>query len=157
MRKSAGVLMYRVRDGEAQVLLVHPGGPFWARRDDGAWTVPKGEFDADESAVDAARREFREELGADLGGNLEPLPPIRQAGGKEVHAFLVRGDFDPEALVSNRFTLEWPPRSGRMQSFPEVDRAAWFALDEAKRKLNPAQCAWLDAVARAAASEGEGV
>jgi predicted NUDIX family NTP pyrophosphohydrolase len=128
------------------VLLVHPGGPFWARRDDGAWTIPKGEFGADESPADAARREFREELGADVVGDLAPLPPVRQAGGKEVHAFLVRGDFDPEALVSNRFTLEWPPRSGRFRSFPEVDRAAWFGLAQAQRKLNPAQCSWLAAV-----------
>ena len=148
MRESAGLLLYRVRDGVTQVLLVHPGGPFWARRDEGAWTIPKGEFVAPETAFDAARREFREETGADVDVTAcMPLRSVRQAGGKRIHAFAVRGDFDAARLASNRFAMEWPPRSGRMQSFPEVDRAVWFTLDEAARRMNPAQRVWLADIA----------
>ena len=143
MRQSAGILLYRSQAGYLEVLLVHPGGPFWARRDDGAWTIPKGEFDDGESPLDAARREFREETGGDVAGPFHALQPVRLAGGKRVHAFAARGDFDVANLVSNSFTIEWPPRSGRMRAFPEVDRAQWFGLDEAASKLHPAQSAWL--------------
>jgi len=138
--------MYRVRDGGLEVLLVHPGGPFWAKRDDGAWTIPKGELDAGEGPLAAARREFREETGIDVTGPFHPLQTVRQAGGKRVHAFAVEGDCDASAVTSGTFDLEWPPRSGRMQRFPEVDRAGWFTITQAMRKLNPAQRAWLDEV-----------
>ena len=146
MRQSAGILLYRGTSSSLEVLLVHPGGPFWARRDEGAWTIPKGEFADDESPLDAARREFREETGADVAGPFHALPPVRLAGGKRVHAFAARGDFDPSALVSNTFSLEWPPRSGRMRAFPEVDKAQWFAIDEARSKVHPAQTPWLGEV-----------
>jgi predicted NUDIX family NTP pyrophosphohydrolase len=146
MRQSAGLLLYRGTRPDIEVLLVHPGGPFWARRDEGAWTIPKGEFAADEPPLDAARREFREETGADVDGPFHALNPVRLAGGKRVHAFAVRGDFDPAALVSNTFTIEWPPRSGRRQAFPEVDRAQWYGIDEARTKLHPAQRPWLGEV-----------
>jgi len=144
MRQSAGLLLYRGTRPHLEVLLVHPGGPFWARRDEGAWTIPKGEFAEDESPLDAARREFREETGAEVEGPFHSLDPVRLAGGKRVHAFAARGDFDPAALVSNTFTIEWPPRSGRRQAFPEVDRAQWYGIDEARAKLHPAQRPWLE-------------
>ena len=150
MRESAGLLLYRVRDSGIEVLLVHPGGPFWARRDEGAWTIPKGEFDASEAPLAAARREFLEETGAAVEGRFDALPAVRQAGGKRVHAFAVEADFDPATLSSNRFEIEWPPRSGRMQQFPEVDRAAWFSFAEAALKINPAQRAWLAEIDRLA-------
>lgn len=152
MRQSAGLLLYRGAPPHLEVLLVHPGGPFWARRDEGAWTIPKGEFAEGESPLAAARREFREETGVDVDGPFDALQPVRLAGGKRVHAFAVRADFDPAALVSNTFTIEWPPRSGRMQSFPEVDRAHWYPLEEAARKLHPAQAAWLPALLEMIAS-----
>lgn len=147
MRRSAGLLLYRRRDDALEVLLVHPGGPYWSRKDAGAWTIPKGEIADDEDALDAARREFREETGSDVTGRFHPLSPVRQAGGKEVVAFAVAADFDPATLASNTFTLEWPARSGRMRDFPEVDRAAWFPLGEAAVRINLAQRPWLDAVA----------
>ena len=143
MRQSAGLLLYRGSPPNLEVLLVHPGGPFWARRDEGAWTIPKGEFADGESPLAAARREFREETGGDVEGPFHPLRTVRLAGGKHVHAFAVRAEFDPASLASNTFTIEWPPRSGRMQAFPEIDRAQWFGIDEARSKLHPAQCAWL--------------
>jgi predicted NUDIX family NTP pyrophosphohydrolase len=120
-------------------LLVHPGGPFWQKKDVGAWTIPKGEFAAGEDPLDAARREFHEETGREVAGPFTPLTPVKQPGGKTVHAWAVEGDFDPRALTSNTFSLEWPPRSGRRQEFPEVDRAAWFDLEEAKRRINRGQ------------------
>lgn len=146
MRQSAGLVLYRVRHGVIEVLLVHPGGPFWVKRDDGAWTIPKGELDAGEVPLQAARREFREETGLDVEGPFHPLPPVRQAGGKRVHAFAVEGDCDATALTSATFELEWPPRSGRVQRFPEVDRAAWFTIAQASQKLNVSQRLWLDAL-----------
>lgn len=145
MRQSAGLLLYRFRDKTIEVMLVHPGGPFWARRDEGAWSIPKGEFDASEEPLAAARREFREETGADVEGPFLALQPVRQSG-KRVHAFAVEADFDPTSLVSNTFELEWPPRSGRLQRFPEIDRAAWFTVEQAAIKLHPAQRAWLDEI-----------
>ena len=141
---SAGILLYRLRDGRPEVLLAHPGGPFWRGRDDGAWMLPKGELAPGESAEAAARREFEEEMGTPASGMLHPLGKLRQRGGKSVEAFALKGDFDPAGLRSNRFELEWPPRSGRRVSFPEVDRVAWFALAQARRKILPSQEVLLD-------------
>jgi predicted NUDIX family NTP pyrophosphohydrolase len=133
-----------LRRSSGEVLLVHPGGPFWARRDAGAWSIPKGEYDDGEDAEVAARREFLEELGVEAPSSLADLGTVRQKNGKEVRAFLGSGDLDVEAVVSNTFTIEWPPRSGRMAEFPEIDRAEWFSLEDAREKLNPAQVAFLD-------------
>jgi predicted NUDIX family NTP pyrophosphohydrolase len=143
-RTSAGLLLDRRRGDALEVFLVHPGGPFWARRDAGAWSIPKGEIDPMEEPLAAARREFSEETGLAAEGRYQPLAPITQAGGKVVLAWAVEGDLDPAALQSNTFSIEWPPRSGRQQSFPEVDRAGWFRLDVARKKINPAQVALLD-------------
>ncbi len=127
------------------MLLVHPGGPFWHKRDDGAWSIPKGEFAENEAGIDVARREFQEELGVPPpDGELTALGAVRQAGGKIVHAWAVPGDLDVTRLTSNTFVLEWPPRSRKLQQFPEVDRAAWFDLDAARRKVLPAQRAFID-------------
>ena len=142
--KSAGILVYRKRAGEIEVLLVHPGGPFWARRDSGAWSIPKGEYADSEDPEAAARREFTEETGWAVEGDLTPLGEIRQKAGKVVTAFAVEGDFDPATLESNSFEMEWPPRSGRKASFPEVDRAGWFAFAEAREKIIEGQRLLLD-------------
>jgi len=147
MPRSAGILLYRRGAGRLEVLLAHPGGPFWRKRDAGAWTIPKGEFDADESAEDAARREFREELGRDAIGPLRSLGEIMQKGGKHVVAFALEGDFDAAALRSNTFEIEWPPRSGRLKSFPEIDRVEWMTLDLAREKILPSQLELLDRIA----------
>lgn len=145
MRKpSAGLLLYRASRGAIEVLLVHPGGPFWARKDDGAWSIPKGEFDDGEAPLAAARREFAEETGAAVDGDFIELQPVRLPSGKIVHAWAVRADFDPTRLRSNTFTIEWPPKSGQLREFPEVDRAAWFTLDEARGKIQPGQRPLLD-------------
>ena len=147
-RESAGILLHRA--DRAEVLLVHPGGPYWARKDAGAWSIPKGEVEEGEDPRTAAMREFGEETGTRLpDGALEPLGSVKLKSGKLVHAFAVAGDLDPEAIVSSTFELEWPPRSGRVQAFPEVDRAGWFGLDEAREKLNPAQAAFVDRLAGA--------
>lgn len=146
--RSAGLLIYDVAHGETRVLLVHPGGPFWASKDDGAWSIPKGEHAADEDPRAAAYREFTEELGvAPPEGELEPLGEITQSGGKRVTAWAVRGHVDVKAIASTTFEMEWPPKSGRRQRFPEVDRAAWFTLDQARDKLLPAQVPLLDRLA----------
>lgn len=139
------MLLHRTRDGKTQVLLVHPGGPFWKKRDDGAWGIPKGEIELGEAPLDVALREFQEELGSPPPG-VEPiaLGSIRQAGGKVVHAWAAQGDFDVERMSSNTFSMEWPPRSGRLQQFPEVDRAAWFDLEVARRKILESQLPLLD-------------
>jgi predicted NUDIX family NTP pyrophosphohydrolase len=143
--RSAGILLFRHRPTGPEVLLVHPGGPFWARRDAGAWSIPKGEHDDGEEPVDTARREFGEETGHTLPlDELVPLGEIRQRSGKRVQAWAAEGDLDPEAVRSNTFELEWPPKSGRVQTFPEVDRAGWFALDEAQERLLPAQAAFVE-------------
>ena len=144
-KTSAGLLLYRRVDGDFEVLLVHPGGPYWARKDEGAWSVPKGEYDPGEDPHEVARREFEEELGvAPPDAAAEPLGEIRQSGGKVVTAWAQRGDLDVTDVHSNTFEMEWPPRSGRMQEFPEVDTAAWFAIEEARRKLNRGQLPFLD-------------
>jgi predicted NUDIX family NTP pyrophosphohydrolase len=139
--------MYRRSGSAVEVLLVHPGGPFWTKKDEGAWSIPKGEFAADESPASAARREFVEETGIDPGADLVPLAAVAQSRAKLVHAFAVEGDVDPATIRSNTFELEWPPRSRRMQSFPEIDRAQWFALDEARVKIVAGQRPILDALA----------
>jgi predicted NUDIX family NTP pyrophosphohydrolase len=145
--QSAGLLLFRRRPSGVEALLVHPGGPYWAKKDDGAWSIPKGEFSDDEDPLAAARREFREETGVDVAGEFVPLEPVRQAGGKLVVAWALEADFDPAALKSNTFSMEWPPKSGRQQQFPEVDRAAWFDLDTARQKILKSQHRLLDQLA----------
>ena len=143
-KQSAGLLMYRRRSGALEVLLVHPGGPFWARKDSGAWTIPKGEHGPDEDPLAAARREFIEETGQPVpDGPVLDLGEVRQRGGKVVRAFAVCGEVDASAVVSNTFTIQWPPRSGQMREFPEVDRGQWFSADGAALKINPAQTEFL--------------
>ena len=135
-KQSAGLLLYRETPAGLEVLLVHPGGPLWAGRDEGAWSIPKGEFTAAEAPLQAALREFEEETGAaPPAGEPLPLQPVRQPSGKIVHAWALRGDFDVAALKSNLFSMEWPPKSGQRQAFPEVDQAAWLTLDAARRKI----------------------
>lgn len=142
-KQSAGLLLFRRIDSQLEVLLVHPGGPFWAKKDDGAWSIPKGEMAEGEDPLQAAYRELEEEtghsIGSDLKGNSLPLTPVKQAGGKMVYAWAVESDFDIAMLKSNTFSMEWPPRSGRKQEFPEVDRAGWFRLAEARRKILKSQ------------------
>jgi len=145
-RLSAGILLYRASEKGWEVLLAHPGGPFFARKDLGAWSIPKGEPDDGEELLAAARREFREETGFDLSGPELPLGTVKQKGGKVVHAWAVRGDADPGRLKSNHFELEWPKGSRRTRSFPEVDRAEWFSLDEARRRIKAAQVPLIDAL-----------
>ena len=155
-KHSAGILLYRMRDGGPEVLLVHPGGPFWTNRDLGAWSIPKGEHDDGEDPLACARRELEEELGAPIA-IVDPIDigTVRQKAGKVVHAWAADGDFDPALLRSNTFTMQWPPRSGREQTFPEVDRAEWFGPDEAREKLIPAQAVFLDRLADALGQLGE--
>lgn len=145
-KESAGLLLYRHRDGALEVFLVHPGGPFWKNKDAGAWTIPKGEIEPGEDALAAAIREFAEETGTTLAGDFRALPPIRQPGGKRVRSWAIAGDLDPATLTSNDFEMEWPPRSGKRAHFPEVDCGAWFALDEARSRINKGQAALLDAL-----------
>lgn len=146
-KRSAGLLLFRQRPGqEPEVLLVHPGGPYFTRKDAGAWTIPKGEPHPGEELETTARREVWEETGWKAEGPCLPLGSVRQRGGKEVHAFALAADLDPQELRSNTFSLEWPPRSGRQVDFPEIDRAAYFSLTEARGKMNAAQTAFLDAL-----------
>ena len=144
--RSAGVLLYRKRDGELQVLLIKPGGPFWRKRDVGAWMIPKGMVEAGETAIEAAVREFEEEVGVPLNGMPFPLCVVRQAGGKIVEAFAQEGDLDASKIRSVYFKIEWPPRSGGLQSFPEVSEGRWMILDEARRLMLPSQLPMLDAL-----------
>lgn len=148
--KSAGLLLYRWRDGAREVLLAHPGGPFWAKKDAGAWTIPKGEIEPGEDPLAAARREFREETGHSVEGAFRALGECRAAGGKVVLAWAVEAELDPAAIASNTFEMEWPPRSGRRRAFPEIDRAQWFPLAEARRRINKGQIALLDELAACA-------
>jgi predicted NUDIX family NTP pyrophosphohydrolase len=144
-KRSAGILLYRLSGGAPEVLLVHPGGPFWARRDAGAWSIPKGECEDGDDSVATALREFEEETGMSLkAGELRELGAVKQKGGKVVSAWAFEGDLDADAVRSNTFTMEWPPRSGRTAEFPEIDRAGWFGIEEAREKLNPAQAEFLD-------------
>jgi predicted NUDIX family NTP pyrophosphohydrolase len=143
-KQSAGILLYRRKSDLLEVFLVHPGGPFWKNRDAGVWTIPKGEFTSEEPALDAAIREFREETGHTIRGPFQPLSPIRQKGGKRVYAWASPGDLDPATIVSNTFELEWPRHSGKLLTFPEVDRGGWFAVADARNRINPAQIPFLD-------------
>lgn len=141
---SAGLLMYRYQGGDIQVLLVHPGGPLWSHRDIAAWSVPKGLLEAGEEPLAAAQREFEEETGIKPAGKFLPLTPVKQPGGKIVQAWAFEGDCDPSIIESNLFPLEWPPKSGRFQEFPEVDRAEWFGLEDAKIKIHKGQVPLLE-------------
>ncbi len=152
-KRSAGLMVYRIRDGGLELLLAHPGGPYWEGKDLGAWSLPKGEVEPDEEPFDVARREFAEETGqAPPSGVPIELGEVQQASGKTVTGWAIEGDLDPALAISNSFVMEWPPRSGRQGEFPEVDRVEWFSQDEARRKLNPAQAEFVDRlVARLAA------
>ena len=143
-RISAGILLYRIRGGAPEVLLVHPGGPFWAKKDTGAWSIPKGEIEPGADALESAKREFLEETGSSIDGAFIALTPLRQRGGKLVQAWAVQGELDADAIHSNTFSMEWPPRSGKEQLFPEIDRAQWFPLSHARAKLLEAQRGFLD-------------
>lgn len=143
-KESAGVLMYRRRGHAIEVLVGHPGGPYFARRQKGAWTIPKGQIEPGESIEETAVRELYEETGAEAGEERSYLGSIKQRGGKRVHAFMVEGELDPEALDSQTFELEWPPRSGRRRTYPELDEVRWVRPEEARRLLNPAQCELVD-------------
>ena len=143
-KNSAGLLIYRFRDGELEVFLVHPGGPFWAKKDLGAWSIPKGEFESGEDPLQAARREFQEETGCVVEGPFRLLTPIKQGGGKVVHAWASEGDCNEAAIRSNTFSIEWPPHSGKSQEFPEVDRAAWMGIETAKQKILKGQVPLID-------------
>lgn len=142
-KQSAGLLVYKRVDGRLSVFLVHPGGPFWAKKDFGAWSIPKGEFHAGEDGLTAARREFTEETGQTVDGHFHALTACCQKGGKTIFAWAVESDVD-EAIVSNTFEMEWPPKSGRIQAFPEVDRASWFTIDEARKRINKGQLPLLE-------------
>lgn len=147
--KSAGLLVYRLRDGAPEFLLAHPGGPFWARRDEGAWSIPKGLIDEGEENHAAALREFEEETGQSICGDFIELTPLKQKSGKVVYCWLVQADLDLAGFRSNLFEMEWPRRSGRMQTFPEIDRVAWFGPEEALRKILPGQAGFVtEALAR---------
>jgi predicted NUDIX family NTP pyrophosphohydrolase len=139
LKKSAGILLYKKTDNGIQFLLAHPGGPFWKNKDEGAWSIPKGEFDDDENALDAAKREFEEETGTSISGDFLPLNPVKLKSGKVISAWALESDFDVNILKSNLFEMEWPPKSGSMHSFPEIDRVCWFYTDGALEKINEAQ------------------
>ncbi len=145
---SAGILVYRRRDRRLEVFLIHPGGPFWAKKDLGIWSIPKGLVETDENLLEAAKREFQEETGFTVSGPFVPLSPVKLKSGKTVHAWAAEGDFDPEALKSNSFTMEWPPRSGKQKAFPEADRGAWYTLDEAAAKIAAGQTGLLEELRR---------
>ena len=153
-KTSAGLVMFRWRDGQLEVLLVHPGGPFWARKDDGAWSIPKGEIGEDEDPLTAARREVQEETGAVPDGTFLPLTPVRQPGGKVVQAWAVESDLETTDIRSNTFELEWPPRSGRRRTYPEIDRADWFTIPVARAKILRGQLPLIDEFARGQSRAG---
>ena len=143
-KKSAGILLYRTVNKALEVFLVHPGGPFWAKKDDGAWSIPKGEFEDNEEPLAAAKREFKEETGIEISGEFIQLTSIKQKSGKIVYAWAVEGDIDPAKIKSNNVEIEWPPRSGRQQTFPEIDKAEWFTYIEAQKKIISAQSALVE-------------
>jgi len=143
-KQTAGILVYRRGESGVEVFLAHPGGPFWAKKDLAAWSIPKGEFLDPESPLDAAKREFAEEIGQSVEGQFLALTPCKPPGGKVIHAFAVEGEVDAAKVQSNLFEMEWPPHSGKMQSFPEVDRGAWFAIDDARKRLHKGQLPILD-------------
>ena len=143
-KESAGILMYRFRNSTLEVFLVHPGGPYWVKKDLGAWSIPKGEFEEGEDRLNAAKREFHEETGFLPEGNFVTLTQIKQPGGKLVHAWAVESDCDQKTIVSNTFSMEWPPRSGKRQEFPEIDRAEWFTVAAAKEKILKGQIGFLE-------------
>ncbi len=151
-KQSAGLLLFRRNAAGLEVLLVHPGGPLWANRDDGCWSIPKGEFQDGEQPLDAARREFEEETGMAPAGDFIPLKPLRQLSGKLVFAWALRSDFDTSSLKSNLFSMEWPPKSGKQREFPEVDKAAWFGIEQARRKILKGQAPFLDQLLETAAA-----
>ena len=138
-KKSAGILLYRFTNDLAEILLVHPGGPFWAKKDLGAWSIPKGEFEANENPLDAAKREVEEETGIKVQGEFIELTPAKQKSGKVIYAWAQQKDINPEQIKSNNFEIEWPPKSGKKKSFPEIDKAAWFEVEDAKKKINAGQ------------------
>jgi predicted NUDIX family NTP pyrophosphohydrolase len=142
-QQSAGIVLYRIQNDRIEVFLVHPGGPYWSKKDDGAWSIPKGEFNESEEPLAAAKREFQEETGIKISGEFIQLNPIKQKAGKMVYAWAVEGDIDPAKVKSNSFEIEWPPRSGKMKSFPEIDKAAWFHVGDAQKKIIAAQSAFI--------------
>ena len=152
-KRSAGVLMYRYRNGELEVFLVHPGGPFWAKKDRGSWSIPKGEYDECEEPQAAAAREFSEEPGFTVAANMRELGEVKQAGGKLVSAWCFEGDCNPGDLVSNVFQMEWPPHSGRLAEFPEVDRGGWFSMADVREHILTSQAPFLDMLDRLLRSE----
>lgn len=143
-KTSAGILLYRFRSETLEVFLVHPGGPFWAKKDVGAWSIPKGEFDEGTDPLEAAKREFHEETGSPISGEFIALTPLKQPSGKLIHAWAVHGDIDASSIKSNTFSMEWPPRSGRQQEFQEIDKGEWFTIPAALEKLLPGQYGFLD-------------
>ena len=145
---SAGILLYRRQKGDVNVFLVHPGGPFWAKKDEAAWSIPKGEYELGEDPLAVAKREFQEETGFEISGLFRPLTALKQPSGKIISAWAVEGDIDPTTLTSNTFTLEWPPKSGKIREFPEVDRGDWFDLPTARMKLLAGQRAFVDQLER---------
>ena len=153
-KNSAGILLYRLGRSTLEVFLVHPGGPFWRNKDAGAWSIPKGEFDEDENPLKAAKREFQEETGCSVEGEFIELAPLQQPGGKVVYAWAVEGECQAESIKSNTFSLEWPPRSGKRQEFPEVDKARWFTLEVAKQKVLPGQVGFLHELQRRISAAG---
>jgi predicted NUDIX family NTP pyrophosphohydrolase len=142
--QSAGILLYRKKNNRIELFLVHPGGPFWQKKDIGVWTIPKGEFADNEEAFEAAKREFEEETGISLSGNFIELTPVKQKAGKLIYAWALEGDVDAANISSNSFKIEWPPKSGRYKEFPEVDKAEWLSEEQAKEKINPAQARLVD-------------
>lgn len=144
MKKSAGILIYKKVKDKLQVMLVHPGGPFWKNKDAGAWSIPKGEFNDNEEPLDAAKREFEEETGLTVSGKFLPLTPVKQKSGKLIYTWAVEEDIDVSSIKSNLFEMEWPPRSGKMKCFPEIDEACWFAVEEAKEKIIKGQFSFIE-------------
>ncbi len=155
-KMSAGLLMYRRRRGTLEVFLIHPGGPFWQKKDTGSWSIPKGEYEAGENPLETAKREFQEETGFRASGEFIPLTPRKQPGGKTISAWAFRGDGDASAVKSNTFSMEWPPRSGRQREFPEVDRADWFSIPAAKEKILKGQSGFLDELVQIVKEHEEG-